>query len=97
MYDANEPGAVVNEFLLTVFVPGIVAFVSIWTLFRLVLHEHLLAVGLEAMVPRSGAGTLSAGYGRFLLAVVLTVAVLLPYVAVYRRFLRQPLRERGYV
>lgn len=97
MYDSEDPGAVVNEFLITLFVPGIVAFVGVWTLFRVVLNDHMLSYGLEPIVPRHGAGAIAAGYGRFLLAILLTVAVLLPYLGVYRRFLRRSLRDRGVV
>lgn len=44
-----------------------------------------------------GAGVIASGFGRFLLLVVLSAVLLLPYTALYVRFLRQPLRERGIV
>lgn len=97
VYDADDPSAVVNEFLVTLFVPGIVAFVGMWVTFRLVLDDLLLSYGLGPIVPREGAGAVAAGYGRFLLVILVTVAMLLPYIGLYRRFLRRSLRERGLV
>lgn len=97
MFDAEEPGLILNEFLVTLFIPGITVFVLLWALFRLVFNSLLLSVGLSPIVPADGAGAIAAGYGRFLLLVVLTAALLLPYIAVYRRFIRSSLRARGIV
>lgn len=97
MYDAEEPGTILNEFLLTLFVPGISLFVLLWALFRLVFNSVLLSAGLPPIVPADGAGTIAAGFGRFLVLIVLTAVLLLPYVAVYRRFIRDSLRARGIV
>lgn len=97
MYDADDPGAVVNEFLVTLFVPGIIVFVGVWATIRLVLDDLLLSYGLEPIVPREGGGAIAAGYGRFLLAILLTVVILVPDIGLYRRFLRRSLRERGLV
>lgn len=97
MYDAEDPGTIINEFLITLFVPGIVLSVALWASFRLLFNELLLSYGLPAIVPEPGAGAISVGYGRALLLIILTVAILLPYIALYRRFLRESLRERGIV
>lgn len=97
MFDADEPWTVLNEFLLTIFVPGIVLFVGLWAVFRLHWNGLLLSWGLAPIVPEEGAGAVAAGYGRFGLLVLLTSLLLVPYVAVYRRFVRQHLRERGVV
>lgn len=97
LYDADDPGTVINEFLITVFVPGIVLFVVLWASFRLVFNELLLSFGLVPIVHQPGAGAISAGYGRMILLMVLTALALLPYIGLYLRFLRQPLKERGLV
>lgn len=97
MYDADDPGTVLNEFLITLFVPGIFLFVALWAAFRLVFDDVLLAYGLGPIVPQEGAGAIAAGYGRFLLLILLTSAILVPYIVVYRRFLRESLRDRGLV
>ena len=97
MYDAEAPGTIRNEFLLTLFVPGISLFVLLWVLFRLVFDSHLLSVGLPPLVPADGAGTIAAGFDRLLPFIVLTTVLLLPNVAVYRRFIRDSLRARGTV
>ena len=97
MFDAEEPGLVLNEFLLTLFVPGISLFVLLWAMFRLVLYSFLLSVGLTPIVPADGAGAVAAGYGRFLLLIVLTTVLLALYIAMYRRFIRDSLRARGIV
>jgi hypothetical protein len=97
MFDAEKPGTVINEFLITLFVPGIVLFASLWALFRLVFNDLLLSVGLPPIEPAEGAGAIAAGYGRFLLLIVGTVVLLLPYIAVYRQFVRDSLRARGIV
>lgn len=97
MYDAEDPGKVINEFLVSLFVPGIATLVALFAVFRRYLDDLLLSWGLARIVPRSDAGAISAGYGRFGLLLLLTVAVLLVYLEIYRRFLRESLRERGYV
>lgn len=97
MYDADDPGTVINEFLITLFIPGTAVFVSLWAVFRLFLNDFLIAVGLSPLVPAYGTGAIESGYGRMLLLILLTSFTLLPYVAFYLRFLRKPLRERGIV
>lgn len=97
MYDAKEPGKIINEFLVTLFVPSIFVFILLFSIFRLYLDSFLLDMGLDRIVPQSGAGAISAGYGRFLLLIVSTAVILLPYIWVYREFARERLRERGYV
>lgn len=97
MFDAEDPGTIINEFLITLFIPGIALFVLLWALFRLVFNSLLLSVGLSPIVPADGAGAIAAGYGRFLLLIVLTAVLLVPYIAVYRRFIRTFLRTRGIV
>lgn len=97
MYDAEDPGTIINEFLLTLFLPGITVFVGLWAAFRLVFDDLLRSVGLPPIEPAYGAGLFVSGFGRFLLLILLTTLVLLPYVGLYARFLRGPLRERGLV
>lgn len=97
MYDAEEPGTIINEFLITLFVPGIIAFVGLWAVFRLYWNDILISWGLPPIVPQSGAGAISGGYGRFVLIIVLTAVLLLPYIALYRRYVRQHLRHREIV
>ena len=97
MFDADEPGTVINEFLIALFVPGIVLFVALWAAFRLVFDDALRSMGLAPIEAAEGAGTIAAGYGRFLLLIVLTAVLLLPYVAAYRWLVRDALRARGIV
>lgn len=97
MYDADDPGTVINEFLITLFVPGILLFVGLWAAFRLLFDGLLRSSGLPPLEPAHGAGVIETGYGRLLLLILLTAVLLLPYVAVYVRFLREPLRDRGIV
>lgn len=97
MFDAEEPGTILNEFLVALFVPGIVLFATLWVLFRTVFDSLLLSVGLSPIVPAEGAGAVASGYGRFVLLVVVTTLLVVPYVAVYRRFVRDALRSRGLV
>ncbi|ELY84151.1 hypothetical protein [Natrinema altunense] len=97
MYDADDPGTIINEFFITLFVPGITLFAALWAVFRLFLNEFLNSIGLVPLVPAYGAGAIESGYGRLLLLILLTTVILLPYVAFYHRFLREPLRERGLV
>ncbi|AFO57491.1 MULTISPECIES: hypothetical protein [unclassified Natrinema] len=97
MYDADDPGTIINELLITLFVPGITLLASLWIVCRLFLNEFLSSIGLVPLVPASGAGAIESGYGRLLLLILLTTVMLLPYVAFYRRVLRKPLRERGLV
>lgn len=97
MFDADDPGTVINEFLMALFVPGIVLFVALWAAFRLVFDEALRSMGLVQIEAASGAGAVAAGYGRFFLLIVVTAALLLPYVAAYRWLVRDALRARGIV
>jgi small-conductance mechanosensitive channel len=97
LYDAEEPGTVINEFLITLFIPGIVFLVALWATFRLLFDDLLLAYGLPPLTAASGRAAIASGYGRFVLLVLLTAVLLVPYIGVYVRFLRQPLRERGLV
>lgn len=97
MCDANDQGKIINEFLITLFVPGIVVFVVLWAAFRLVFNDLLLSYGLPPIIPQSGAGAISAGYGRMLLLIVLTTIILLPYLGLYTRFFRVRLEERDIV
>ena len=97
MYDAEDPGAVVNEFLITLFVPGAVTFVALWASFRLLFDDTLRSSGLVPLTPAPGAGVVGTGFGRMVLLVLLTSLVLAPYLGLYLRFLRTPLRERGLV
>lgn len=97
MYDAEEPGTIINEFLITLFVPGIIAFVGCWAVFRLYWNDILISWGLTPVVPQSGAGAISGGYGRFVLIIVLSTVFILLYIALYRRYVRQHLRQRGLV
>ncbi|ELY80990.1 hypothetical protein [Natrinema gari] len=97
MYDADDPGTIINEFLITLFVPGITLFASLWLVFRLFLNEFLSSIGLVPLEPAYGAGAIESGYGRLLLLILLTTVILVPYVAFYYRVLRKPLRERGLV
>lgn len=97
MFDADDPGTIINEFLISIFVPGILLLVAVWASFRLVFNDLLLSVGLSPITPAYGAGSFASGFGRFLLLVVVTTVLLVPYFAVYVRFLRGPLRERGLV
>lgn len=97
MYDAEDPGTVINEFLVSLFVPGIALFVVLWAAFRLVFDDLLRAIGLPPIEPAPGSALLVSGAGRFLLLVLLTTVFLLPYLALYSRVLRGPLRERGLV
>lgn len=97
MYDAEDPGLVINELLVSLFLPAITVFVALWAIFRLYWNELLLSLGLPAIVPREGAGAVAVGYGRFTLLVLLTLLLLVSYIALYRRFLRRRLRKRGLV
>lgn len=97
MFDAEDPGTVINEFLIALFVPGIVLFVALWALFRLVLDDLLRSIGLAPIEAAEGAGAVAAGYGRFGLLVVTTTVLLLPYIAAYRWLVRDALRARGVV
>lgn len=94
-YDAEDPGTVINEFLLTGFLPGMTVFVGLWAAFRLLFDDLLRSVGLAPTEPAYGAGLFVSGFGRFLLLTLLTTLILLPSGAVYARFPRGPLRERG--
>lgn len=92
------PGfAVLNEFLLRLFLPGITVFVGLWAALRLVLDWQLRSVWLPTTEPAHGAGLFASGFGRFLLLIVFTAIILLPSAVVYARFVRGPLRERGLV
>ncbi|UPV76089.1 hypothetical protein M0R89_08540 [Halorussus limi] len=97
MFDADDPGTIINEFLVSIFVPGITLLVAVWASFRLVFNDLLLSVGLDPITPAYGARTFAGGFGRFLLLVAVTAVLLAPYFAVYARFLRGPLRKRGLV
>jgi hypothetical protein len=97
MYDADDPGTILDEFFLSLFLPGIVLLVAVWAAFRLVFNDLLISVGLDPIVPAYGAGTFAGGFGRFLLLVVVTAVLLVPYFVAYVRFLRGPLRKRGLV
>ncbi|MFD1525091.1 hypothetical protein [Halolamina salina] len=97
MFDADDPGTVINEFLVALFVPGILLFVGLWAAFRLVLDGPLRSMGLAPIRAADGAGAVASGYGRFALLIVVTALLLLPYVAAYRRFVRDSLRARGIV
>lgn len=97
MYDADDPGTIINEFLITLFVPGITIFASLWAVFRLFLNEFLSSIGLGPLVPAYGVGAIESGYGRMLLLILLTTGILLPYGALSHRVRREPLRERGIV
>lgn len=97
LYDADDPGTIINEFLITLFVPGVLVFVALWASFRLAFDDLLRSYGLGPLVPAPGAGAIASGYGRMALLIVLSAAVLVPYLALYVRFLREPLRERGVV
>lgn len=97
LYDAEDLDAVLNEFLITIFVPSLVLLVVLWASFRLVFDELLLSYGLAHLTPADGPGAVATGYGRFLLLILLTTSLLLPYIAFYARYLREPLRERGLV
>ncbi|WP_321111791.1 hypothetical protein [Halorussus salinisoli] len=68
-----------------------------WASFRLVFDDALSAAGLDPITPAYGAGAFADGFGRFLLLIVVTAVLLVPYFAAYARFLRGPLRERGLV
>lgn len=93
--DAEEPGTVINEFLVTLFLPGIFLFVALWASFRLVFDEFLRYLGLELIVPATGPRAVALGLGRLLLLVVLTAVLLVPYLGRYVRVLRASLRERA--
>lgn len=97
MFDADDPGTVINEFLVSLFVPGIVLLVVVWASFRLVFNDALVSIGLDPISPAYGAGIFAGGIGRFLLLVVVTTVLLVPYFVLYARVLRRPLRERGLV
>lgn len=64
MFDAEDPGTILDEFLIAMFLPAIGLFVTLWMLFRLVFDDALRAAGLQPIVPAQGAGAVSAGYGR---------------------------------
>lgn len=57
------------------------------------LQRVFLSYGLVPIVHQPGAGAISAGYGRLILLMVLPALALLPYIGLYLRFLRQPLKE----
>ena len=97
MFDADDPGTVINEFLTALFVPGIVLFVALWATFRLVFDGALRSMGLAPIEPAMGAGAIAGGYGRFFLLILVTTALLVPYVAAYRWLVRDALRARGIV
>ncbi|KPN30092.1 hypothetical protein SY89_00814 [Halolamina pelagica] len=97
MFDAEDPGTIINEFLLVLFVPGILLFAALWAAFRLAFDDALRSMGLAPIEPAMGAGAIAGGYGRFVLLIVVTTLLLLPYAAVYRRFVRDALRARGIV
>ncbi|MBP1986019.1 hypothetical protein [Halolamina salifodinae] len=63
LFDADDPGTIVNEFLITLFVPGILVLVALWASFRLVFDDLLRSYGLTPLVPARGAGAIASGYG----------------------------------
>lgn len=98
LFDTDEPGRIVNEFLVAVFLPGILALVTLWAVFRLYLDDALLSFGLVRMTPDPlPFVAIESGYGRFALLVVLTVLFLVAYLSLYVRVLRPPLKEREIV
>lgn len=97
MFDADDPGAMMNELLVVLFAPGIVLIGLLWASFRFVFDETLTSMGLEPITVPYQAGEIGAGGGRLLLIILVSTALLVPYVALYARFLRGPLRKRGLV
>jgi hypothetical protein len=97
MFDADDPGTVINEFLVALFVPGILLFVGTWAAARLVYDATLREMGFAPIVPEYGAGLMVSGFSRFVLLIIATSVLLVPYVALYARVLRPPLRRRGLV
>jgi hypothetical protein len=80
----------INDFLIAVFLPGILTFVSGWALFRFYLNKTLIDAGLPPMVPQDGFGAISAGYGRFILLIGISVIVTVFSFIVYVRLFKDP-------
>lgn len=97
LYDTAEQEQVMNELLITIVAPAITFFVALWASFRLIFNDLLLSVGLAPIEPAIGWRTLSSGAGRLFLLITLTTVLLLPYLVLYLRVFRAPLKERGLV
>jgi hypothetical protein len=97
MFDGDDPEKLIHEFLLALFGPGIGLLVLVWASFRIAFDGALTGMGLEPITPAPGGGAIASGFGRFLLLVVVTAVLMLPYLGLYVRVLRGPLRERGLV
>lgn len=100
MFDAENPDALMNEALIAFFVPAILLFVGAWAAVSLVFADALAALHpalAEPITPKDGAGALAGGVPRFLLVMVATATLMLPYLGVYVRVVRPPLSERGWV
>jgi hypothetical protein len=97
MFDGDDPEKLIHEFLLALFGPGIGLLVLVWASFRIAFDGALTSMGLEPITPAPGGGAIASEFGRFLLLVVVTAVLMLPYLGLYVRVLRGPLRERGLV
>ena len=98
LFDTADPRRIMNEFLLGIFVPAALVFVTAWAVFRLYLDGWLSALGLVRVTPHPLPFiAIESGYGRAVLLILLTSVVVLAYLVLYVRVLRGPLRERGIV
>lgn len=96
--DAMSPEQVMNEFLIALFLPGIITFCTLWAVFRLYLDSLLSSFGMSRL---SGDPlpfiALNGGYARFFLLVILSTLVVGVYLIVYVRVFRPILARRGIV
>ena len=98
VFDGADPEQITNEFLLAIFLPGIVTLAALWVVFRLFLGGALSSLGLVQITPDPMPFVaIEGGYGRFFLLIVLTTLVLLVYFVFYLRVLRRRLIDRGIV
>lgn len=87
-----------NEFLLALFLPGIVTFTTLWAVVRLYLDSLLSSRGISRLSPDSLPFiALDGGYARFFLLVLLSPVVVGAWLGVYLRVLRPRLARRGVV
>lgn len=98
LFDTKDPQQFMNEFLLAIFLPGILVFVGLWAAVRLYLDDVFLSLGFGRITPDPLPFiALESGYGRFLILVVSTALAVVAYIGLYLRVLREPLKEREIV
>ncbi len=86
----EEIKSATDDFLIGIFLPGILTFVAGWTVFRLYLNETLIDMGLPPIVPQPGYGAIATGYGRFVLLIAISFIVTLFSFIIYTRLFKDP-------